>query len=979
MIQRAVSDGIQAKRPAAACRFRWLRQALAAAALCFLFFESCPPVLAQRQLFHAYGAAEGLRNLNVRCLFQDQTGYIWVGTDNGLFRYDGGKFTGFGHEQGLFDTEVLSLAQSSDGRIWVGTNSGLAILTGNTLTTVPIGEKSIVSAIQFDVNGTMYLQREDGVLEGKADSSGVYHFHLIVRGIVTGLSLTADTVFFGKDGDLWRLRGETAEQFGVAAGLPHDEWGGITADTNGDLWVRSRTRLYEMPKRQARFVERSDGIPRSSDMHVYADRHGTIFIPTIASIIAIAAGHRTTIDSHHGLPADPSGPMLIDREDLLWVGTDGAGLVRRLGHGEWSSWNKDDGLLRNSVWAIKTDDRGQVWVGNNGGLTMLDAHGDPIHQWTSRNGLPGDRVLSIVDGPADDVYAGTDAGAISRFNRQGLLLKTYQPRDSSRFVSVNAMALDAQHRIWVATSNGCFRTQPLAGNQAARFERLTVPGLTEQTIYRDVLVNDDQTIWFATSRGLLHYDRGRWTIFTEKDGLRSANLGVVAKAETGLWIAYRDALGLSNLSWHGARLSVKDVTTSEGLHSDAVYAIATDHKARLWVTTDSGVDVLEGSRWKHLGSENGLIWNDTDSLALHVDAADAVWIGTSGGLSRYTQPEFTAFEWSAPIVLTSVASASKTWQAGDEPTLSYADRSLVLDYAVLSYEAGSGRRFHYRLQGHQQDWTETTERSVEYAALPPGQYTFEVTYALENGSWSSVPARFSFSISPPWWRSWWFITSAVLVSVLITSGFVRIRLRRLESQKAALELQVADRTAELLTSHRQLEEIAYFDMLTGTPNRRMFVEEFLRRSSKPQPFALMLIDLDFFKHINDTFGHDAGDTVLVSTALRLRDEIRETDFVARMGGDEFAILLSSSIGRDDVERLCRRILNHVTAPIQHKGMSLQVGCSIGLARFPVDAESQEGLYKLADVALYQAKQNSRNTFCWHHSIVPEGQSAVPVM
>ena len=938
----------------------------------------CLPASAQRQLFHAYGAADGLNNLNVRCLFQDQTGFIWVGTDNGLFRYDGGHFRSYGHADGLSDTEILSIAQSPDGRLWVGTNSGLSVLVREKFKTIDLGDPATVRTIGFDSAGVMYLSHEDDIERGSPDTSGAYSFRVMATGAVSSLSVGQDEVYFGKDADLWRLRGETAERVGGRLGLPSDHWGSTLLDTLGNRWVRSASRLYELPHGQSRFIDRSSWIPRSSDTRLFADRHGNIFIPTLAGILSVNESHRTLLDVQHGLPAYPSGPMLIDREDLLWVGTEGAGLVRRLGHGEWSAWTENDGLVRNGVWSVASDRAGGVWVGTDGGLTIFDRSGQRRRSWTSHSGLTGDRVVSLLRTPDEHFYAGTDAGAISEFSPAGDLLRTYRKPSTALGDRIDAMAIDHEARLWAVGPGGCFRSTPVGAGKPLLFEHMTVRGISDQSAFRSVAVSDDDTVWVASNRGLHRFTNGAWKTYTQRDGLRSQNLGVVTQTSDGIAIAYRDALGMALLKQNNAGLGLRDITTADGLQSDAVYAIATDHKGRMWVATDRGTDVLKDGVWSHFGSENGLIWNDTDSLALHVDASDNVWIGTSGGLSRYSQPDFPPTDNSARIVLTSITGVTEQWQPGEEPVLPYASRSITIQYAALTYEAGSALRFRYRLNGFEPGWNETTERSVHFAALPAGRYTFEVEYATGNNTWSDLPARFTFTISKPWWARWWFIGSCVIALVMVGAALTRIRLRRLEAQKKELEHQVADRTAELVTSHRQLEEIAYFDMLTSTPNRRMFVEEFRKRAlggHEAQAFTLLLIDLDHFKYINDTFGHDAGDLVLMAAAARLRSRVQHSDFVARLGGDEFAVLLFSSTTQAQIEETCRQILAALSMPVVHHDALLKVGCSIGIAQFPSDAESQESLYKAADLALYQAKHAGRNTFCWYSQ---KGQKATPV-
>jgi diguanylate cyclase (GGDEF)-like protein len=658
--------------------------------------------------------------------------------------------------------------------------------------------------------------------------------------------------------------------------------------------------------------------------------------------------------------------MLIDREDLLWMGTDGGGLIRRLGHGEWQAWTESDGLLRNSVWAIQSDHSGNVWVGTNGGLSILDRDGKLSHSFANRNGLASDRVLSIAQAPAGDFYVGTDVAGISHFSSKGVLLHTYRTESGYLAERVSSMAFDHEHRLWAVGTGGCFRSRTAVEKGEFSFDRMNIPGMPSHTFFRDVVVDSSGTIWIASSRGLAAFDGTRWRVFTVQDGLKSSDLGVVALAQGAVWIAYRDALGMARIQGSGTHLT--NISTQDGLHSDQIYAITSDLKGRIWVSTDMGLDELDAGKWKHYGSEDGLIWNDTDSLALNVDSEDNVWIGTSAGLSKFAQPEFPIEEQQPPVVLTSVVGSSQQWQPSDDPTLAYSARSLSIQFAALAYESASSIRFRYRLAGYDQNWTETNERGVRFAALPPGHYVFEVTAAGPNGLWSPIPARFSFSIQPPWWQAWWFISCLTLFALLIGSALFRLRIRVLEGQKKALEKQVADRTAELVASHRQLEEIANCDILTNTPNRRMFVEEFRKRLTKvgpAEPFNLLLIDLDFFKHVNDTFGHDAGDAVLVETAARIKAQVRQSDCVARLGGDEFAILLFSVRDVAATEALCKRLLAVLAAPIHYKELNLQVGCSIGIARFPSEGDSQESLYKSADSALYQAKQTGRNLFCWH--------------
>jgi diguanylate cyclase (GGDEF)-like protein len=176
----------------------------------------------------------------------------------------------------------------------------------------------------------------------------------------------------------------------------------------------------------------------------------------------------------------------------------------------------------------------------------------------------------------------------------------------------------------------------------------------------------------------------------------------------------------------------------------------------------------------------------------------------------------------------------------------------------------------------------------------------------------------------------------------------------------------------LRESQQQLEKAAFFDPLTGLPNRRLLQERFgscgMAARRKGDRFALLLLDLDHFKDINDRFGHDAGDAVLVETACRLTTAVRDGDVVARMGGDEFAILLTETRDRGDVDRACNRIVEKLREPVCLRDLTPGTSPSIGVALFPDHGATWQAVYKAADLALYDAKHAGRGTWRWH---VPE--------
>jgi len=195
-----------------------------------------------------------------------------------------------------------------------------------------------------------------------------------------------------------------------------------------------------------------------------------------------------------------------------------------------------------------------------------------------------------------------------------------------------------------------------------------------------------------------------------------------------------------------------------------------------------------------------------------------------------------------------------------------------------------------------------------------------------------------------------------------------------------LEGRVDQRTAELREIQRQLEKAAFYDPLTGLPNRRLLEDRFVfcraAARRKGNRFSILLIDLDHFKDINDNFGHAAGDALLVETGCRLTTSVRECDMVSRIGGDEFVVLLPETSDQADVDALCRRILRRLAEPVPFNEHQLRISPSIGVALFPDHGATWQLLYKAVDLAAYQAKRAGRHTWQWY---LPDGSTVDRVL
>src|ERR1035438_6974298 len=321
----------------------------------------------QRYSFKVYGQDAGLTNLDVHCLMQDRTGFLWVGTVDGLFRYDGRQFRAYTKAQGLPSVQIEALHQTADGEIWAGTAQGLARLHGETFETVQSGPGYAAHAIASDARGNLYVGTSRGLLvapPGKRE----FRLHAVAgqsRGPqqVFGIAVEAPgRVWYGCAQEICLLEGDRARQL-AGFGAPPESWRGFLFDRQGTLWVRSYASLIALDKGSARFVRHDAGLPLSArNPAVLTDRDGALYVPTVLGLARRTASGWMMIRKANGLPSASVTFFLQDIEGSAWIALDGGGLVRWLGYQSAETWTESEGLSHDVVWSLGRDNRGTLWA-----------------------------------------------------------------------------------------------------------------------------------------------------------------------------------------------------------------------------------------------------------------------------------------------------------------------------------------------------------------------------------------------------------------------------------------------------------------------------------------------------------------------------------------------------------------------------------------------------------------------------------------
>ena len=768
----------------------------------------------QRYSFKRYGPEHGLKAVAINSLVQDTAGYLWVGTQSGLYRYDGARFELIGSLEPFPSMDVQSLAAAPDGSVWAGTRRGLVVVKGTVARGVrlePPAEVTGAAGLGVDEEGRAYVASEAGLRRISLAPGGAVRDEWVTRQSAGGVHVqTGGAVWFGCETGLCRLeRDGKIEQYGERLGLPPDSWSGILIDSRGDTWIRSAQRLY-IWRRESGRAEPVDAT-RFPPSNVTATRMcvlpgDKVAVPSVEGLAVLAGrGWRLTQPAAEfggGSVAD----ALVDREGSVWVATRGRGLYRWLGYGEWEAWTKADGLLHDTIWAIRRDQSGHLWVGTSLGVSVLNAGSSQWRNISKETGLPGSRARAIAVTRRGDVWVGTSPGGLTRFDRQGRMRKSFGPESGLTQTVVEGIAEALDGTLWVSARAGLFHSAGPA--DSPHFIREEIAGSSQQRFYQPA-VDSSGRLWVPSSAGLMLLDRGVWHGFGRKDGLLDDSVLAVAQGDGCMWVAYLEPLGVTRLELSGSTVRTTHYGSRDGMQSGKVYSLTTDREGRLWAGTEAGADVWHGGRWTHHGKGSGLIWEDCDTNGLLAEADGGIWIGTSGGLSHY-HPSPATRATRAKAIITEVQDARQTRRLDGEARIPDPRGSLSIRFTTLSFRLEDSVGFRYRVRGLNEAWQETRLREVQLPRPASGTYTFEVQAAHQSEAVDPTPAQITFEVAPAWWARWW--TAALLAALLVLAirGLFFRRLHVMIARHRTLERAIAERTQELAEAKELAEQASRF-------------------------------------------------------------------------------------------------------------------------------------------------------------------------
>jgi len=772
---------------------------------------------------------------------------------------------------------------------------------------------------------------------------------------VGGVVLDGETVWYGCGKQLCRMGKDGTRTYGQESGIDGQATiSVIRKDREGTLWVWIRHGgIYSMPAKQDRFQRPDLPLPVTATVSApILDVSGRILLPTPDGLLVATSKGWQKIAASSGLRGAVN-TAFEDRQHSLWIGLVGRGLVQWRGYEEWENYSSASGLPSDMVWEIQPQANGVVWVGTEGGL-LRGVRQKFVMKWEKVHGLDHVPVHGLRLAANGDLWLGTEARGIARLHVKTGKVDWFGPQQGLGGKEAYTLRFDHQQRLWAATEAGLFVAKaPYAG-----FSRVSeLPAARIWTIAEGA----DGTIWAGGPSGLWALVDGRWRSFKTSDGLSNkAVLSLGADPNGTMWVGYQFAGGIDHVQLHAGILTVEKNVQRPG-SSGLIYFLDFDAKGRLWAGTEHGVDLWDGIRWRHYDTSDGLSWNDCDLNGFAAEPDGTVWIGTSGGLSRFKPHPNLLLQRPIEVVFTRLVMGKTDVSEQSNPSLKMHGNSLIAGYTALNASRANGVLFRYRLEGASSSWVETPQHEIQFAQLAPGDYSLQVEAQDEDGAWSRQRAEFSFKVPTPWYQTWWFYTVCALLPVFILWRIVRGRINRLEKEKKEFLL--------LKEAHDEIKNLAFYDPLTALPNRRMLLDRLnqaLAACVECRCYrALLFLDLNNFKALNDTLGHQTGDLLLQEVARRLTTSIREADTVARWGGDEFVIILEALSENAEksatmAETAAGKVLALLSEPFLLADRECRSGGSVGIAIFGKQKETANQILQQADIAMYQAKTSGRN-------------------
>lgn len=830
-------------------------------------------VPAQTLALRHYDVGDGLSSSRVISFHQDAKGYLWMGTWEGLCRFDGHEIVAYDHADGIENPVINMIVEDRGGDIWAGTNGGgiARFLDSSAWTSSArpaasfatyrvsdLRKSNVVDALLFDRDGNLWCGTEAGLYRARAPLGSPPVFEAVTnRRPAWPQALMQDRqgrVWMGTGEDLWEVSTGRIAPSPVPRDPPLGDCVAVVEDMDGTLLCafdhgllrfdpgyrdarddpESGSTRDDPESRTARVDPASRTAPGGAwsklALDLEADQkirailpvdRGRAWIATTKGLVKWSPTGQVTFTTRNGLTDDWLRALLLDRDHNLWIGTWSGGACKLVSE-SITNFTMADGLpARNAIRLVATQSGSIIATTGRG---MVEITGDRLTLVPGSREPPFDKAAEhILQDRRGDFWVGTEQGL---FRCAGPKLQFQKvehlgPEDGIPREPIHGIIHEARDgTIWTSTADARIHALDPEASPPPRFR----PALQGEPLadgpVREWFSAKSGALWLAPSTALLRLANGRLSKVEPLGELAANEVRCFHESAKGeLWIGTR---------YHGASVTAdpdaehptfRGWKTRDGLESDAVWSITEDRRGRIYLGTARGLERLdpESGRVEHITTFEGL----AGDIVYHClrDAQGSIWAATSNGVSRIDPRADEPEPAPPPVYIARVQIAGRDLalplsgaQDVGEQMLSAADDNLRVDYRAVSLRSERELRYQYRLEGVDHEWSEpTTQRSVIYGRIAPGSYRFLVRALHGQGKTSPRPATFAFTIPPPLWRTWWFVTLAIAAAASIVIALHRLRVRRivaLESIRRQIATDIHDDMGAGLAQIAILSEVA---------------------------------------------------------------------------------------------------------------------------------------------------------------------------
>jgi ligand-binding sensor domain-containing protein/signal transduction histidine kinase len=745
----------------------------------------------------------GLPQASVQAITQTKNGYIWVGTRDGLARFDGLKFTIFrGSEHpGLLSDDIRSLHEDNLGRLWIGTfNGGVSCLENGTFRAYSaeqgLNTGGVLEILQ-DRQGKLWFGTWGGITRF---NRGRFENYRQAEGIVgkNGWSFFQDpqsgTLWAATDRAIHRYVEPRFEVETSLRGFRSRDIRKIHIDKNGRFWVGTLNGLAAYEKGVARIFTTAQGLADNRIRTLAEDKDGNLWVGTWDGLSRIQGNQITSLPKSGERINGMIEALFVDRDGSLWIGMRGGGLGR-LRDAKFSNFTIREGLRSKLPRCIFEAKDGAIWIGSDGG-GLARIQGDTIQHLTRTNGLPSDFVASVAEAKDGTIWAGLGRPAALVAIRNGTVEQVLGPERGLPFeYSVRAVFVDAADRLWAGGDGGLCRIE---GGKI-----FNIAGLPETPV-RVIAQDREGRIWAGSSGGLcIIEDDSVASVFKSDSGLsHEAVYSMYEDRQGTIWFGTQQ--GLTRFQ----KGAFKSLTREQGGFQGTIYQILEDDSGALWMASSRGISavrkselhaVLDGATQRlaitSYSTADGLKSTQCQggSQSPGIKSRDGrIWFATLNGVAVARPSDPDPHNEAPPALIESMKADRTDFAPSQVNRFPAGTEDFEFHYTAIRFITPEKVQFRYRLVGREANWVTANERrSAYYNNLSPGKYTFQVAASSDGATWSEPVQTAEFVLDPYFYQTRWFYLSSA--AFIVIAGFALHRVR-IAKERERFAMLLAERT-----------------------------------------------------------------------------------------------------------------------------------------------------------------------------------------